>query len=184
MRPATVPLDALRHVRARAADDGQPPPSDRRLVRAAGALRVAAYTAGADAVGPPELLLLPHLLCTRADDAEDLEGWLVDRFAAPPAAHVAPGMRYLLGAVFERALMSDEGAPTALAQESASLVAALRVEEPLHVLHTCQRLQSTETVMLPPPEAPAAAKPPPRAEAAEPPSAAQASEADEGASWL
>lgn len=93
-------LDAVRYARSRSEADGLPPPSDRRLVRTARALRIAAHADGRGAVGAPELLLLPHLLCARGADADALERWVEEQLEQRGAAAGAVG--YILTGLFGR----------------------------------------------------------------------------------
>lgn len=103
-------FDALRFVRSRTEADGLAPPSDRRLVRTARALRIAACADGRDAVGAAEMLLLPHLLCARPADADALERWVEAELegragSAGAIEYIACG---LFGRVWELALLVDD----------------------------------------------------------------------------
>jgi MoxR-like ATPase len=74
-------VDTLIALRGRLRDWNLPV-SDRRWVRAVGLLRVAAATAGREAVGLDDLLLLKFLFPERADQGAQLEDWLLAQIGA------------------------------------------------------------------------------------------------------
>lgn len=59
--------------------------SDRRLVKAAGMLRVAALTSGRAAVSKFDCLLLQHVFWKNPDEAERIQEWFVDYLREPGA---------------------------------------------------------------------------------------------------
>ena len=56
--------------------------SDRRMVKAAAMLRVAAHTCGRREVNEFDVLLLQHCLWQRPDEAPRIRDWLLERIAA------------------------------------------------------------------------------------------------------
>jgi MoxR-like ATPase len=74
--------------------------SDRRLVKAAKMLRVAALTSGRDAVTKFDCLLLQHVFWKNPDEAEKIQEWFVDYFATPGAE--VDQVLFLLSGLFNR----------------------------------------------------------------------------------
>jgi len=113
--PVVATLGALR----RQARDWNLPVSDRRWVRAAQLLRVAAATAGRAEVGLDDLLLLKYVLPERADQVEQVEQWLLARLGAD--APLEPVRAARIVEAFEKQIELEQGATELAFDDSGKL---------------------------------------------------------------
>lgn len=114
-QPIIDTLGALR----RQLRDWNLPVSDRRWVRAVGLLRVAAATAGRDAVGLDDLLLLKFVLPERSDQVVQLEAWLLERLGAD--APLSPERARRIVEAFEKQIEIEQSASELAFDDSGKL---------------------------------------------------------------
>jgi MoxR-like ATPase len=114
-QPIIDTLGALR----RQLRDWSLPVSDRRWVRAVGLLQVAAATAGRDAVGLDDLLLLKFVLPERADQVVQLETWLLEQLGAD--APLSPERARRIVEAFEKQIEIEQSASELAFDDSGKL---------------------------------------------------------------
>eukprot|EP00793_Prasinoderma_coloniale_P001833 PRCOL_00003639-RA len=102
-------VDLLVDLRAWLQDKCEPPVyvSDRRLVKAVGMLKVAAYTAGRSQVSMYDCLLLQHVMWQRPEDATKVQRYILERLAGDQSMDQTS---YLLQGLFARACRVNSGA--------------------------------------------------------------------------